>query len=218
IIDEAHCIDEWGQENFRKQYRQLNRLREYASHSVPFLACTATCSTSTFNVLWDTLGYGYRPFWGIDVGCDRPNLLFDIRPIANKANPVIDILNILPPVITSETTLDDIPKTILYFDSENACLQAKNTLRKCLPAHLLDAVYAFSSSISEKAKNLLWERFRGGSLRVLCATDAAGMGCNVPDIRYVVIVGCPKSLSVVAQRWGRAGRDRSTAATCILLV
>ncbi|KAI0732642.1 hypothetical protein C8Q72DRAFT_755637, partial [Fomitopsis betulina] len=109
--------------------------------------------------------------------------------------PVIDILNILPPVITSETTLDDIPKTILYFDSENVCLQAKNMLHKCLPAHLCDAVYAFSLSISEKAKNLLRECFRGGSLCVLCTMDVAGMGCNVPDIQYVVIVGCPKSLS-----------------------
>ncbi|EPS93169.1 hypothetical protein FOMPIDRAFT_1087018, partial [Fomitopsis schrenkii] len=81
IIDEAHCVDEWGKDDFRKQYRQLSSLRGYTSYSIPFLACTATCSTHTFDVLWDTLQFGYRPFWGLDVGCDRPNLLFDIRPI-----------------------------------------------------------------------------------------------------------------------------------------
>ncbi|KAH9922989.1 P-loop containing nucleoside triphosphate hydrolase protein [Fomitopsis serialis] len=218
VIDEAHCVDEWGKDDFRKQYRQLKYLRHYTGHSIPFVACTATCSSATFDTLWETLGYGYRPFWGIDVGSDRPNLFFDTRPITNKANPVIDVLGILPPSFSSDTPLDAVPKCILYFESENACLQAKITLRKCLPAHLRDTVYAFSSSISEKAKRQVWDRFREGSLRILCATDAAGMGCNVPDIQYVIIIGCPRSLSVVAQRWGRAGRDRSTPATCLLLV
>ncbi|TFY63189.1 hypothetical protein EVJ58_g3389 [Rhodofomes roseus] len=218
IIDEAHCVDEWGKDDFRKQYRQLNILRHYTGRDIPFVACTATCATPTFDVLWETLGYGDRPFWGLDVGCDRPNLLYDVRAISNKANPVLDILNILPSSLNAQTTLDDIPKTILYFESENDCLQAKNTLRKCLPAHLRDVVYAFSSTLSEKAKTQTWARFREGRLRILCATDAAGMGCNVPDIRYVIVVGSPRSLSVVAQRWGRAGRDRTTPATCILLV
>jgi superfamily II DNA helicase RecQ len=48
-----------------------------------------------------------------------------------------------------------------------------------------------------------------GCIHILCATDAAGMGCNVPDVRYSVIFGCPKSLSVIAQRWGRAACDRA---------
>ncbi|KAE9397171.1 hypothetical protein BT96DRAFT_823622 [Gymnopus androsaceus JB14] len=70
IVDEAHCIDEWGDDDFCPLYRQLNQLRPFTGQEVPFLACTATCQTQTFNLLWDTLGYGNRPFWGIDVGCD----------------------------------------------------------------------------------------------------------------------------------------------------
>ena len=52
-----------------------------------------------------------------------------------------------------------------------------------------------------------------GRIHILCATDAAGMGCNVPDVHYLVIFGCPKSLSVIVQRWGRA-----LEGTCLLLV
>ncbi|KAJ6542135.1 P-loop containing nucleoside triphosphate hydrolase protein [Mycena sp. CBHHK59/15] len=51
IVDEAHCINEWGEE-FR----------------VPFVACTATCATRTFNIIWNSLGFGHRPFWGLDAG------------------------------------------------------------------------------------------------------------------------------------------------------
>lgn len=73
IIDEAHCVDEWGTEDFRGHYRRLSTLRHYTGHEMPFVACTATCPTSTFGILWDTLSFGLRPFWGIDVGADRPN-------------------------------------------------------------------------------------------------------------------------------------------------
>ncbi|KII84369.1 hypothetical protein PLICRDRAFT_118086, partial [Plicaturopsis crispa FD-325 SS-3] len=178
VTDEAHCVDEWGGDEFRPDYRKLDSLRNFTGQEVPFVACTATAATSTFEVIWDSLGFGHRPFWGIDA----------------------------------------IDKCLFYFNSEAECRLAVRTLRKCLPAHLRDCVQPFSSNLSEEAKTRSWEGFSNGHIRILCATDAAGMGCNVPDVRYSVIFGCPKSLATVAQRWGRAGRDRLTKATCILLV
>ena len=142
----------------------------------------------------------------------------DVAAIENTKNPILDLLNLLPPSISGSTSPDAIPKTIVYMDSEDACRMGTETFRKCLPSHLRPCVYAFSSILSEEAKADSWERFTSGKIRILCATDAAGMGCNVADIQYVVIIGCPRSLSIVAQRWGRAGRDRKTLAVCILLV
>lgn len=217
IVDEAHCVEEWGDVSFRGEYRELKTLRHYTGQEKPFLACTATCSTGTFGFLFDTLAFGFRPFWGLDVGCDCPNLFFVIRSIVNTKNPVLDILNILPHVLTVDTPPHDIPKTLLYFDSELACRRATDTLRKCLPAPLRGTVHAFSSSLSERAKKRNWDAFSEGHIRILCATDAAGMGCNVPDVRYVIVFNLPTSLSVLAQRWGRAGRDRITMAVCVLL-
>ncbi|KAI0691454.1 P-loop containing nucleoside triphosphate hydrolase protein, partial [Cerioporus squamosus] len=218
VIDEAHCVEEWGDTSFRGEYRELDVLRHYTGQEKPFLACTATCSTPTFDFLFDMLAFGFRPFWGLDVGCDRPNLFYDIRPIENQRRPVLDILDILPSHLDATTAPRDVPKTLLYFNSEMACREATETLRKCLPRHLRSVVYAFSSSLSEKAKRRDWDAFALGEVRILCATDAAGMGCNVPDIRYVVVFHPPPSLSVLAQRWGRAGRDRTTPAVCLLLV
>ncbi|KJA16001.1 hypothetical protein HYPSUDRAFT_95538, partial [Hypholoma sublateritium FD-334 SS-4] len=102
--------------------------------------------------------------------------------------------------------IDDIDKTILYFDSEAACRGAVQFLRKLLPQHLRPCAHAFSSDLSEAAKQQCWAQFQKGEIRILCATDAAGMGCNVPDVKYVVTFNVPKSTTTVGQRWGRAGR------------
>ena len=57
-----------------------------------------------------------------------------------------------------------------------------------------------------------------GHLCILCATDTAGMDCNVPDVCHSVVFGCPKSHSVLAQWWGQAACDRILLGTCLLLV
>ncbi|KAJ7710311.1 P-loop containing nucleoside triphosphate hydrolase protein [Mycena metata] len=217
IVDEAHCIHEWGDE-FRPEYKKLEMLRSYTGQEVPIVACTATASTATFNTIWSSLGFGNRPFWGIDVGCDRPNLLYLTRAITNNSNPVLDVLDFLPQTLSNETPREAVDKMLFYFDSETECGNGVNTVRSALPEHLRDCVYAFSSGISEEAKRDCWEGFRSGRYRIVCCTDAAGMGCNVHDVKITVIFRCPKSLAVVAQRWGRTGRGRDTVGTCVLLV
>ncbi|KAF9060847.1 P-loop containing nucleoside triphosphate hydrolase protein, partial [Rhodocollybia butyracea] len=154
----------------------------------------------------------------IDVGADRPNLFFHTRVLQNTDNPVLDALNLLPAHIDDSTPHEDVPKCLFYFNSEGACRDAVDTLRKCLPDHLRDCVYPFSSDMSETGKQKCWDRFGEGIIRIVCATDAAGMGCSIPDVKYSVIFGLPSSLSVVIQRWGRAGRDRTTPGVCLLLV
>lgn len=121
VVDEAHCIDEWGGEDFRPEYRQLECLCIYTGQEVPIVSCMATATTSTFNIIWTTLGYGNWPFWGLDVGCDHPNLFYIMCPIVNTAYPLLDILFILPQVLDNTTLLEAISKCLVYFDSENAC-------------------------------------------------------------------------------------------------
>jgi len=173
---------------------------------VPILACTGTCRTSTFNLIWDTLGYGHRPFWGLNVGTDQPNLYFIARPLTDPKSPLLDILNLLPKVIDNKTILYDIPKTILYFDSEDMCRTIVRLLRQVLPSHLRECVQAFSSDLEEDIKGAIWDSFQKGQTRILCATDAAGMGCNVPDIKYVVSFGLPQSNQ---QCWSAMGSCRT---------
>jgi superfamily II DNA/RNA helicase len=76
-------------------------------------------------------------------------------------------------------------------------------------------VVSYSADISEAAKKDIWEGFLSGRYRILCATDAAGMGCNAPDVEYSIVFECPRSLAVLVQRWGRAGRSRTGIGTCM---
>ncbi|KAJ7728443.1 P-loop containing nucleoside triphosphate hydrolase protein [Mycena maculata] len=217
IVDEAHCIDEWGEE-FRPKYRELHRLRNFTGLEVPFVACTATCATSTFNVIWSSLGFGHRPFWGLDAGSDRGNLFFRTRTLTNIHNPVLDVLNLLPPDLDETSVPADIPKILTYHGSVAGTGKAKTMWRRALPLHLRSCVVSYSAEISEAAKKNCWEGFLSGRYRILCATDAAGMGCNVPDVEYSIVFECPRSLSVLVQRWGRAGRSREGIGTCMFFV
>ncbi|KAJ7765972.1 P-loop containing nucleoside triphosphate hydrolase protein [Mycena olivaceomarginata] len=217
VIDEAHCIVEWG-DNFRKEYSGLAKLRDYIGQDTPILAATATCDTETFKVIWKSLKFGCRPFWGLDVGTDRQNLVYMTRVVKNPANPILDIINIFPAHMDKDTPADVLAKCLFYFDTIEACGTAVETLRKCLPAHLRPLVQTFKSTLSEVAKAQLWDRFNKGEIRILCATDAAGMGCNVADVMYTILCSLTDSLSVLAQRWGRTARNRSIFGTCILLV
>ena len=88
------------------------------------MACTATARTSTFDLIWSTLGYGNRPFWGLDVGADRPNLFYITRAFTSPKNPFLDLLSLLPNTLDSNTTFEDIEKCLLYFDSEVQCREA----------------------------------------------------------------------------------------------
>ncbi|KAJ7608875.1 P-loop containing nucleoside triphosphate hydrolase protein [Mycena polygramma] len=217
VIDEAHCIVQWG-DDFRKEYSGLAKLRDYIGQDTPILAATATCDTEAFNVIWKSLKFGCRPFWGVDVGTDRSNLVYMTRIIKNPANPILDVVNIFPLEMDENTPASALPKCLFYFDTIEACATAVETLRKCLPAHLRPLVQTFKSTLSESAKQQIWDRFKKGEIRILCATDAAGMGCNVPDVMYTILCDLPESVSIQSQRWGRTARNRAILGTCILLV
>ena len=82
-------------------------------------------------------------------------------------------------------------------------------------------MFSYSSTISVRGKTAIWDNFKSGQFRVICAMDAAGMGCNVPDIHHTVVFGVPKfpkSISAVVQCWGWTVRNCNIPGTCQFLV
>ncbi|PPQ87858.1 LOW QUALITY PROTEIN: hypothetical protein CVT26_007569 [Gymnopilus dilepis] len=195
VVDETHCIDKLGKEG--GPHRNLY--------------CRAT-----FDLIWNTLAYGHQPFWGVDVGTDPLNLFYITRPYSDPKMPFLDILSILPTVLNDNTTSSDIPKIILYLDSEAMCREAVQFIRKLLPPHLRFCVHAFSSDLSERVKGAARDKFQDDIYRMLCATDAAGMGLQHPQMSNMSCLSGSKSLSTVSQHWGRCGRDRTTEVVCFL--
>jgi len=70
----------------------------------------------------------------------------------------------------------------------------------------------------EAAKKRCWQLFQTGEICIICATDAAGMGCNIPNVKYIISFGIPKSVGTVVQCWGHTGHDQKTQGVCLLLI
>ncbi|KAJ7177279.1 hypothetical protein C8R43DRAFT_843537, partial [Mycena crocata] len=80
-VDEAHIIRDWKDE-FRKDYGELHTLKVIAGSEIPWGALTATAPTETFELIYRSLGMdGTKPFWGIDLGSNRPNLEYIVKPM-----------------------------------------------------------------------------------------------------------------------------------------
>ncbi|KLO12440.1 P-loop containing nucleoside triphosphate hydrolase protein [Schizopora paradoxa] len=216
-IDESHLIQDWG-EDFRIEYKKIHLLRAHTGRDIPFLAVTATATTETFEVIWDSLSYGCRPFWGIDVGCERPNLQYMSRPLTDPSSPLLDILNLLPATMDDETRIDDLSKILFFRNTREECSELVRDLRRVLPPHLRAVTHAFYSSLSEEAKDIRWNQYCNGELKLMVSTVASAVGCNVRDIEWVVNLGITESLSGLSQRFGRAGRDPSINAKCAALI
>lgn len=216
-IDEAHLIQEWG-DDFRIQYKNIHLLRTHTGRDIPFLAVTATATTKTFDVIWNSLQYGCRPFWGIDVGCERPNLSYMCRALSHPESPLLDILNILPKTLDENTVAGDIPKVLIFRTSREECCEIVRDLRRVLPPHLRDSAHAFYASLSEEAKDLRWDKYCGDGIRVMASTVAASVGCNAPDIEQTIIINAPDSTSGLSQRFGRTARWKHLKGRCVLLV
>jgi len=214
VVDEAHVIEAWKAE-FRKDYGELETLKIITGNEIPWLALTATCSTKTFETIYQTLGMGVRPFYGIDCGSDRPNLAQWVRPMEHPAGSLHDLLAFVPKLPQAPS---DFPKTIFYFKTRQLARRACDLARSVIAPELRKYLYAFTAVNSEEYKEELIRRLREGlELRWLYATIAAGMGMDIPDIEVAVIFGVD-AFDSAFQKGGRAGRDPNLKAKMIWIV
>ena len=209
VLDEAHCLSKWGQD-FRPDYRYVGRfIREKAGDATvpPVLCLTATAKP---DVVADMLAY-FRDRIGIaltvfDGGAGRSNLAFAVVPTTSheKFAHVHQLLEA------------DLPAgadggAIVYCASRRQTEEVAAFLQE----KGLAAGY-FHAGLAPESKKSVQQRFIGGELKVISATNAFGMGIDKPDVRLVIHADIPGSLENYLQEAGRAGRDRAPA-RCVLL-
>ena len=219
VVDEAHVIESW-KDDFRKDYGELETLRIIAGTEIPWLALTATCSTQTFEIIYQSLGMGgRRPFYGIDLGADRPNIAQWVRPMEHSTTSLHDILAFIP---VSPKSPSDFKKTIFYFKTRQLCRRARDLCRAVLAPELCKVMFAFTAVCSEEFKLKVIDMLRDGKdVRWVFATIAAGMGTDIPDIEQSIIFGVifgVDPLGETFQKGGRAGRAATMNSIMIWIV
>ncbi|GAA1728008.1 RecQ family ATP-dependent DNA helicase [Brachybacterium phenoliresistens] len=205
VIDEAHCISDWGHD-FRPDYRRIRDLVAELEDSVPVLATTATANERVVQDVVEQIGRR-RDGSHADVLTVRGPLTRDSLRLGVLSLPQDrDRLAYLAAV------LDELPGSgIIYTLTVSAAEDV---------AALLDApgraVKAYTGRTDPDARVALEADLKDNRVKALAATSALGMGFDKPDLSFVVHLGAPSSPIAYYQQVGRAGRGTDRADVLLL--
>ncbi len=200
-IDEAHCISEWGHD-FRPSYRLLGKARE-AFGWPQTIALTGSATPEVRTDIQRMLGLGIRARYELHVASfDRPNLRFEVVPVANDVRRVAAVFHEVEAVSGP---------AIVYAPTRNLT----ESLARLITARGIRAL-PYHAGLTRPRRAETLNRFIGGDVCVIAATCAFGMGIDKPDVRLVVHWSMPPTLESYYQEAGRAGRDGAPA-RCLLM-
>ncbi|OSD06943.1 P-loop containing nucleoside triphosphate hydrolase protein [Trametes coccinea BRFM310] len=240
VVDEAHCVSHWGA-SFRKKYASLGVIRAFLPRGTPVIAMTATLTARVRRDLHCVLHFPKHGSRFINIGNDRPNVTIVVRACQHAQNTYADLEFIIPADVRSAA---DIPKTYVYVDNiavgnEIIDYLVRLLARRCPSLATHPLIRPYNATLSHEYRAEAMEAFRtnppsqipdevtpepgaiesrNDCIRILVCTDAAGMGCNVPDVDLVIQWKLPKTLSHFVQRAGRAARSPARQGLAVLLV
>ena len=195
VVDEAHCITQWGL-HFRPAYRRLSVMRDWFP-GVPFLALTATATQRVVDDIVRTLCL--REEVRVVASCRRPNLALIASLVKGKAERVQRILELV-------SEMGAAGRGIVFVSTRKAAAELAETLAaKGVPAA------HFHGGMKQRERSDALSAWQVGTKSVMVATVAFGMGIDQPDVRLVVHMTPPSSLERYEQEAGRAGRDGGNA-------
>jgi ATP-dependent DNA helicase RecQ len=199
VIDEAHCISEWGHD-FRPEYARLGWLKRELA--LPIMALTATATARVRDSIESSLELD-QPL-RVEASPVRPNLQFGVALAHEHDTRTVWATELLSARGFAGKHAPG--RAIVYALTRKRVEAVQKALRKAG----VRAGY-YHAGRSESARRRAAQLFEAGTTPVLVATSAFGMGIDLPDVRVVLHVEAPGTLESYVQQAGRAGRDGADA-------
>lgn len=200
VIDEAHCISQWGHE-FRPDYLKLHSIIELMNNP-PIMALSAT---ATINVQTDIITSLHRPNMIKRIyPMDRENITFSVREVLSDVEKQTAIIKLISNY--------RVP-TLIYFSSRKTTENVAEMIASKVPSRRIAFYHGGMEQIDRIS---IQQQFMNDQLDVICCTSAFGMGINKSNIRLVIHYHFPFQIESYIQEVGRAGRDGDSSVSLLL--